>query len=96
MYQSRFTFFGQMCVDVFGLVPAPEYDLPIFMFDWSESDDSIFYICDFYPTDDPGRNQDYLARICMSPLTSCISPAAPYRGCGPYRCTGCVPSIHPT
>jgi ferredoxin len=68
MYQSRFTFFGQMCVDVFGLVPAPEYDLPIFMFDWSESSDSIFYICDFYPTDDPGRNQGYLARYLYEPL----------------------------
>jgi len=68
MYQSRFTFFGQMCVDVFGLVPAPEYDLPIFMFDWSEAEDSIFYICDFYPTDDPGRNQDYLARYLYEPL----------------------------
>ena len=68
MYQSRFTFFGQMSVDVFGLVPAPEYDLPIFMFDWSESDDSIFYICDFYPTDDPGRNQNYLARYLHEPL----------------------------
>ena len=68
MYQSRFTFFGQMCVDVFGLVPAPEYDLPIFMFDWSESDESIFYICDFYPTDDPGRNQKYLADYLYEPL----------------------------
>jgi len=68
MYQSRFTFFGQMSVDVFGLVPAPEYDLPIFTFDWSESAESIFYICDFYPTDDPGRNQDYLARYLYEPL----------------------------
>lgn len=68
MYQSRFTFFGQMCVDVFGLVPAPEYDLPIFAFDWSESEESIFYICDFYPVDDPGRNQDYLARYLYEPL----------------------------
>jgi NAD-dependent dihydropyrimidine dehydrogenase PreA subunit len=68
MYQSRFTFFSAMCVDVFGLVPAPEYDLPIFMFDWSESEDSIFFICDFYPTDDPGRNQDYLARYLYEPL----------------------------
>jgi len=68
MYQSRFTFFGQMCVDVFGLVPAPEYDLPIFTFDWSESEDSIFYICDFYPTDDPGRNQDYLESYLYGPL----------------------------
>ncbi len=68
MYQSRFTFFDQMSVDVFGLVPAPEYDLPIFMFDWSESSDSIFYICDFYPTEDPGRNQNYLARYLYEPL----------------------------
>ena len=68
MYQSRFTFFGQMSVDVFGLVPAPEYDLPIFMFDWSESEDSIFYVCDFYPTDDPGRNQNYLAKYLYEPL----------------------------
>ena len=66
--QCRFTFFGQMCVEVFGIIPAPEYDLPIFMFDWSESDESIFYICDFYPTDDPGRNKKYLADYLSNPL----------------------------
>ena len=83
MYQSRFTFFGQMCVDVFGLVPAPEYDLPIFMFDWSESSDSIFYICDFYPTDDPGRNQGYLARYLYEPLDELYQSSSTIPGLRP-------------
>ena len=83
MYQARFTFFGQMCVDVFGLVPAPEYDLPIFMFDWSESDDSIFYICDFYPTDDPGRNQNYLASYLYEPLDELYQSSSTIPGLRP-------------
>jgi ferredoxin len=83
MYQSRFTFFGQMCVDVFGLVPAAEYDLPIFMFDWSESEDSIFYICDFYPTDDPGRNQKYLADYLYGPLDELYQSSSTIPGLRP-------------
>lgn len=83
MYQSRFTFFGQMCVDVFGLVPAPEYDLPIFMFDWSESDESIFYICDFYPTDDPGRNKKYLADYLSNPLEELYQSSSTIPGLRP-------------
>lgn len=85
MYQSRFTFFGQMCVDVFGLVPAPEYDLPIFMFDWSESDDSIFYICDFYPTDDPGRNQKYLSDYLYEPLDELYQASSTIPGLRPIQ-----------
>lgn len=68
MYQGRFIFFDQMCVEVFGIVPGREYDVPIFMFDWSESSESVFFVCDFYPTDDPGRNQTYLNDYLYAPL----------------------------
>lgn len=68
LYQQRFVFFGQLCVEVFGIVPAREYDLPIFMFDWSETADGIFFACDFFPTDDPGRNRDYLENYLYRPL----------------------------
>ncbi|MEI6127331.1 MAG: 4Fe-4S binding protein [Pseudomonadota bacterium] len=68
MYQQRLVFFDQMCVEVFGVVPDRNYDLPIFMFDWSESADSVFFVCDFYPTDDPGRNQPYLEKYLYAPL----------------------------
>jgi len=68
LYQGRFVFFDQLCTEVFGVVPDRGYDLPIFMFDWSETADSIFFVCDFYPTDDPGRNQAYLHDYLHGPL----------------------------
>lgn len=100
MYHGRFTFFDQMCIEVCGIVPGREYDLPIFMFDWSESADSLFYICDLYPTDDPGRNADYLERYLHDPLEESYQEIATLPGfrpaplywvraiCSPYMVTG--------
>jgi len=61
-------FLGEMSSEVLVLVPGIEYDIPLFMMDWTEFVDSVFFICDFFPTDDPVRNQRYLSEYLYEPL----------------------------
>jgi ferredoxin len=61
-------FFGQMCADVMVITPTLEYDFPFYVMDWDESEDHIFFICDLMPSDDPGRNSDYLSNYLHNHL----------------------------
>ncbi len=65
---SSTNFFGKMTADVLGISPSPEYDIPYFIVDWDESEDHIFFLCDLTPSDDPGRNLEYLATYLYNPL----------------------------
>ena len=65
---SSSLFFGMMTADVLVLTPSKEYDIPYFVMDWDESEGHIFFICDLMPSDDPGRNSDYLNKYLYEPL----------------------------
>jgi len=65
---SSVNFLGAMRTDVMVITPGPEYDIPYYIMDWCESEDHIFYICDLMPSDDPGRNMDYLEHYLYEPL----------------------------
>ncbi len=65
---SSSLFFGIMTADVLILTPSKEYDIPYFVMDWDESEEHIFFICDLMPSDDPGRNNDYLNKYLYEPL----------------------------
>jgi len=76
---SSTNFFGQMRADVMVITPGPEYDFPFYVMDWDESEDHIFFICDLFPGDDPGRNGGYLEKYLYSRLedlyqTYCMIP----------------------
>jgi NAD-dependent dihydropyrimidine dehydrogenase PreA subunit len=61
-------FFGLMTANVLSIRPAHNYDLPMFIMDWDESEEHIFFICDLTPSDDPGRNIPYLTNYLYNPL----------------------------
>lgn len=65
---SSMNFYGSMRADVMIITPAPEYDIPYYVIDWDESEEHIFFICDLMPSDDPGRNADYLQHYLYEPL----------------------------
>jgi hypothetical protein len=65
---SSLNFFGQMVADVIIITPGREYDIPYFVVDWDESEEHIFFIADLLPSDDPGRNIDYLDNYLFNPL----------------------------
>jgi len=65
---SRMNFFGLMTANVLSIRPARNYDLPMFIMDWDESEDHIFFICDLTPSDDPGTNISYLTTYLYNAL----------------------------
>jgi Fe-S-cluster-containing hydrogenase component 2 len=72
-------FHGLMTASIITVAPGPEYDIPYYGIDWDESEDHIFFYCDFLPTDDPVRNTDYLQTYLYAPLeehyqTYCTMP----------------------
>jgi NAD-dependent dihydropyrimidine dehydrogenase PreA subunit len=65
---SRMNFFGLMTANVLSIRPARNYDLPMFIMDWDESEEHIFFICDLTPSVDPGTNIPYLTNYLYNPL----------------------------
>lgn len=65
---SNSVFYGLSCSKTMCLTPSEEYDFPSFVMDWVEAEDAIFFLCDFLPADDPGRNRDYLTKYLYTPL----------------------------
>jgi len=65
---SSMNFFGKMTADVMIITPSMEYDIPYYVMDWDESEGHIFFIADLMPSDDPGRNSDYLNTYLFEPL----------------------------
>jgi len=61
-------FFGLMTAKVLSIRPTPEYDIPLYILDWDESEEHIFFICDLTPSDDPGRNVTYLTNYLYNTL----------------------------
>lgn len=61
-------FHGLMTASIITVAPGPEYDIPYYGIDWDESEDHIFFYCDFLPADDPVRNADYLQKYLYDPL----------------------------
>lgn len=65
---ASMNFFGLMTANVLSIRPAPNCDLPMFIMDWDESEEHIFFICDLTPSDDPGRNLSYLTHYLYNSL----------------------------
>ncbi len=80
---SSVIFFGAMNAAVVCITPGDEYDFPMFVMDWDESEDHIFFICDLVPTDDVGRNTDYLNKYLYEPLEDLFQEHATIPGLKP-------------
>ncbi len=65
---SLTNFCGMLSAQVVCLTPADNYDIPTFCVDWTEGEEAIFFLCDFFPGDDPGRNMEYLEKYYYTPL----------------------------
>jgi NAD-dependent dihydropyrimidine dehydrogenase PreA subunit len=65
---ASMNFFGLMTANVLSIRPARNYDIPMYIMDWDESEEHIFFICDLTPSDDPGRNIPYLTNYLYNPL----------------------------
>jgi ferredoxin len=60
---SLCNFYGLTCTQIMCLTPSDSYDFPTYVMDWTEAEESIYFLCDLLPGDDPGRNRDYLANL---------------------------------
>jgi ferredoxin len=60
---SMCNFYGLTCTQIMCLTPSDCYDFPTYVMDWTEAEESIYFLCDLLPGDDLGRNRDYLASM---------------------------------
>ncbi|MBW1838715.1 MAG: 4Fe-4S binding protein [Deltaproteobacteria bacterium] len=82
---SSSIFYGLSCSKAMCLTPSEEYDFPSFVMDWVEAEDAIFFLCDFLPADDPGRNRDYLTKYLYTPLEDLYSKYSDIPGIEPIN-----------
>ena len=82
---SNSIFYGLSCSKAMCLTPSEEYDFPSFVMDWTEAEDAVFFLCDFLPSDDAGRNREYLMKYLYTPLEELYPHYASITGIEPIN-----------